>query len=272
MAVTVKKQESVEITPIKTKKLTINIVGTSPMIMHRFAFKAWQELLLPSQKKNQAAKAESLKHDPLNEFRECLYRNRDDDAPSLFHVPTAMLQEAIASAALDMPGATKSSVSRWVSVVGSEADATNICLYGTPELYTTMVRSSDMNRTPDVRTRPIFRQWAISGVTIEYKIDPLSDSSVLNLLAAAGVIVGCGDWRPQKGGSMGKFRICDDDDAEFKQIVEHQGRDPQLLAFEAPGYYDSDTADINQWFAEEIARREKILPSASKPVLKTVGG
>lgn len=270
MAVSMKKaNDGVSIIPIKTDVVAVNIVGTSPFIMHRFAFKAWQELLMPSQKKNAAAKAESLKHDPLNEYRECLYKNRDDATPTLFHVPTAMLQEAIASAALDMPGATKSSVSRWVSVQG-DIDAGTLCLYGVPELYTTMVRSSDMNHTPDVRTRPIFRKWAIRHLMVTFKEDPLNKPAIMNLLGAAGQIVGCGDWRPQKGGSMGKFRVCDDSDPEFQEIIAHQGRDVQQLAFESPAYYDQDTEDIITWFQAEIARREKELPSA-KPVLKTVG-
>ncbi len=34
--------------------IDIRILGTSPLIMHRFSRKAWQELLLPSGRKNEA--------------------------------------------------------------------------------------------------------------------------------------------------------------------------------------------------------------------------
>lgn len=32
---------SVELQPIKTRRIIANLRGTSPLIMHRFAFKAW---------------------------------------------------------------------------------------------------------------------------------------------------------------------------------------------------------------------------------------
>jgi hypothetical protein len=256
MPVGKKVEADIQIQPIKTASLNVAIVGESPFIMHRFAFKAWQELLMPAQKKNAAAKSESLKHNPLKEYQECLYLNREDTQPTLFHVPTAMFQEAIASAALDMPGATKSSISRWVSVSGTDGH-NQLNVFGVPELYTTMVRSSDMNRTPDVRTRPIFPKWAIAGLRITYKVDPLNETAIFNLLGAAGQIVGCGDWRPQKGGSMGKFRVVTMDDPEFLEILATQGRVAQLQAFHQPTYYDKDTEDINLWFAEELVRRGK---------------
>lgn len=189
------------IEPIKMRSVIVHLVGISPLIMHRFAFKAWQELLYPSQKKNKAERASSLKHQPLEEYRGCLYCNRDPGQAALFHIPNGMLHQALAAAALDMPGATRTAMERWTSVVDL-----NINLFGVPQMFMSMVRSSDQNRTPDVRTRPIFPQWACS-IEISYKIDPLTDSSVINLLAAAGTIVGFGDWRPQKGGPYGKFKI-----------------------------------------------------------------
>jgi hypothetical protein len=250
---------SVEITAIATRVIAFNIVGTTPLIMHRYSRKAWEELLLPSRKKNQAAKDASLKHDPLNEYRESCYVSRSDDAPTLFHLPTGMIHGAVKSAALDMAGARKTEVGRWVSVSGSNT----LFLYGVPQLYTAMARNSGMDRTPDVRTRAIFPQWALSGVALDFKLDPLTDASVLNLMAAAGVTVGLGDWRPQRGGSFGKFRLCNDDDPEFQRIIMAQGRGPQQAAYADPDFFDDDTRDINLWFREEIQRRDRELPSDS---------
>lgn len=251
MAKVTKKSENVEIIqPIKMRTIIVKIVGTSPMIMHRFSQKAWQELLFPSGRKNASERASSLKHNPIEEYRGALYRNRDPKAHALFHLPNGTIHGAMASAALDIPGATRSGMERLTSVIN------NVDIFGIPQLLMSMVRSSDMNRTPDVRTRPIFPRWACEAV-IEFKLDPLTDSQILNLLGAAGQIVGVGDWRPQKGGSYGKFRICSDNDAEYREITTKQGRVPQLQAFERPEEYDEDSAELMSWFTSEVARRRQ---------------
>lgn len=263
MVAKTQEMAEIEIAEIKTSVVGFNMIGTSPLIMHRFAFKAWQELLLPTRRgKNQTDLDENLKHDPFGEYRECLYLNREDDAPTLFHVPAGMIHGAIKSAALDMKGTKKTEIGRWVTVAG--AGVLNV--YGTPQLFTTMARNSGMNSTPDVRTRAIFPQWAIRMVMLEYKRLPLTDAAVLNLMAAAGVTVGCGDWRPQKGGSYGKFRLCNDDDPLFQQIMAEQGRPAQQAAYDDPEYYDGDTRAIIEWFRAEIVRRDRELPSETGKV------
>jgi len=242
---------SAQIMPIKTRRIIVHLCSTSPLIMHRFAFKAWQELLYPSAKKNAAERASSLKHDPLEEYRGCFYRNRDPKQPALFHLPNGMPHQSIAAAALDMPGATRASMERWTQVVDL-----NINLFGIPEMFMAMVRNSDINKTPDVRTRPIFPRWACK-IEMEYKADPLTDTNVLNLIGAAGVIVGFGDWRPQRGGPYGKFRLCEHADKEYADIVKNEGKVAQLRAFEKPSYYDDDTTDLMEWFVAEVGRRRQ---------------
>ena len=240
-----------EIQPIKMRELIVFLVGTSPLIMHRFAFKAWQELLYPSAKKNKAERAQSMKHQPFEEYRGCFYLNRSQTQPALFHLPNGMPHQALAAAALDMPGATRASMERWTNVVDI-----NINLFGIPQLFMSMVRNSDMNKTPDVRTRPIFPKWACQ-ITIQYKSDPLTDNNILNLFAAAGTIVGMGDWRPQKGGPYGKFRLCTAKDTEYLSILKNQGRGPQQKAYDQPSYWDDETAELMTWFLEEVARRRQ---------------
>lgn len=241
----------VEIQPIATRRIIISLCGVSPLIMHRFARKAWQELLYPSGRKNAAERASSLKHDPLEEYRGCFYKNRDDNTPTLFHLPNGMPHKSIAAAALDMPGVSRTAMERWTSIVD-----VNVHLFGVPQLFMAMVRNSDMSRTPDVRTRPIFNRWACT-FEIAYKVQPLNDHAVLNLLAAAGFLVGFGDWRPQKGGPFGKFRICQPHDAEFKDIVKREGRKAQVSAYEIPSYHDEDTQELMTWFLQEVSRRRQ---------------
>lgn len=240
----------IEIQELRIGRLRANVVGTSPLIMHRGDAKLWRELLFPARKKNAAEKASTLKHDPVAEYRSAIYRNRSEREPAAIHAPTGAFGKAIASAAVDIPGASKSQMMRLTKVVSPQ-----INLFGVPRIYTTMVRLSDMNRTPDISSRAIFPRWACT-FEIEYVSTLTKEGAIVNLLAAAGKIVGVGDWRPQKGGTHGCFRVADDDDKELLDIVKTEGRKPQLEAIQSPVAFDADTEELLAWFHEELERRE----------------
>lgn len=243
-------EENVEIQELHTRRVTYYIVGETPLIMNRFSEKARQEMLLPAPKKNKAEKATSLKHDPIAEFRSGIYMTRDANAPTAVHLPTNAFHKAVGQAAIDIPGQAKSVMLRLTSVCTATVN-----LYGNPSLFCRMVRSGGMNATPDIRTRPIFSEWACE---IEFQIvsNLVKESQVTNLLAAAGTIVGMCDWRPQKGGSYGRFRLASPTDADFKRIVEHQGRASQLAEIDSPSFHDDETEELLSWFFEECGKRE----------------
>jgi len=252
------QSETIEVNEINMEEMRFNVLGTSPIIMNRFNQKAWQELLLPSARQSRATLESKLKHDPVAEFRGALYRNRDVKCPALIHVPNGAFHGAIAQAGVDMPGAAKAKLERLTSVTDI-----NIDLFGVPHLFMAMVRNSDMNKTPDVRTRPIFPEWACT-VTVRYVKQLIPQAAIANLFGAAGVIVGVGDWRPQKGGSFGTWRLVPDDDAAFRSIVKKQGRPAQQAAYDKPVCFDQDTEELMAWFEAELDRRDKNAPSSLK--------
>jgi|GEM_PF-463769 len=242
--------ETVEIQEIQMEEVRFHLVGTSPMIMHRFSQKAWRELLYPSVRENRASLEQKLKHDPMSEYRGAFYRNRDTKAKALFHIPNGAFHGALAAAALDMPGAKKAQIERLTRVTD-----VNIDLFGIPEIFCSMVRNSDMAHTPDVRTRPIFPQWACS-VSIRYVKNIVTHRTISNLFGAAGAIVGIGDWRGQKGGPYGGWKLVSEGEKEYKAILAKQGRAAQLKAYEKPAFFDEDTSDILIWFENEVRVRE----------------
>jgi hypothetical protein len=118
-----------------------------------------------------------------------------------------------------------------------------------------IVRSADMNKTPDVRTRAIVPVWACR-LSVTFVQPLIRAQAVANLLAAAGITIGVGDWRPEKGaGSYGQFRIVDQDDAEFRAILKAGGRKAQEEALEHPVCYDDETTELLSWYEDERQRR-----------------
>lgn len=245
-----KPTPTIEVMELKTVTLHAHIVGTTPLICNSMSQKVRQDLLFPPAKKNKVERATTLKHRPLDEYRRSPYRFAGDEAPTRIFFPGGGFKSAIASSALDIPGATKSQIGRLLWV-----EQYNIPIYGVPQMLMSVVRNSDMARTPDVRTRAILPEWA-ARVSVTFATPQLKDGAVINLLAAAGVICGIGDWRPQKGkGNFGQFRIASADDEQFHRIVASGGLLYQDEALQNPTFFDVETEELYEWFVHEAKAR-----------------
>lgn len=246
------KQKETEVTISKVDKgqLTFCILGTRPIILNRLSEKAKMELLMPKGRKNSAEKAANLKHNPLEEFAASPYIMQSETSPTYIAHLASAFKCALRGAALDQPGSSKSQIGRLTYI---EEDYVGI--YGVPQLLMSVTRQAGMNRTPDIRTRVIVPEWA-AYVTVTWVKPLINEQSVINLLVAAGISQGVGDWRPEKGaGSYGQFVPTDKDDPEFKRIVKDGGRKAQIRAMEAPECYDNETAELLNWFDVELRRR-----------------
>lgn len=245
-------ETEISVLVIKVDAVKVQIRGTTPLIYNAMAEKARHELLLPGGRKSTAQRAESLKHEPLPEFRGSVYafREVDGDMPTRLYFPTGAFKKAIAKAALDLPGVSKSQVGRlcWIT-------EDRVPVYGVPQLLMSVVRSADMNRTPDIRTRAILPKWACE-FTVKSAAPIIKTENVVRLLMAAGVLVGIGDWRQEKGaGSYGQFEIADKGDKDFAAIVKNGARKAQDEALADPVPYDDETEKLLSWFDAEIKRR-----------------
>lgn len=244
------KEASIDIMEVVKGRMEFCILGTSPLIMNRMSQKVWFELLAPKGKKTSAEKAGSLKHNPIQEFRDSPYRMTDPKSPALLAVMPTAFKKAMGTAALDMPGAKKAQILRLIYVEGEM-----LPIYGIPKVFMAITRSSDMNHTPDVRTRAIIPEWACK-ISISFTKPILREQSIANLLAAAGFQSGIGDWRQEKGsGSYGAFKLVSADDKDFLRIVKTMGRKAQDEALESPEAYNDETQEMLSWFDVEVRRR-----------------
>jgi len=247
-----KKEVSTEIFVTEQRRETLNfcILGTTPLIHNRMSQKVLQTLLFPAPRKNAAEKASSLKHNPLQEYRDSPYVTLDDSDPTLITVLATGFKGGMMTAALDMPGVAKTQIKRQVYVEGQI-----VHIYGIPEMMMAVTRSADINKTPDVRTRAVMRKWACY-LSMSYTVPLLNQQSVSNLLAAAGIVSGLGDWRQEKGsGNFGCYKLTTADDPEFLEVIATGGRQAQKVALENPNFYDQETEELYSWFETETKRR-----------------
>jgi len=243
--------EFIDVLEVQKGQVQFCILGSTPLIYEAMSFKGKCQLLAPGRTKTTAERQQVMKHQPVHEFRESVYRLVDPKAPTYLSASCAWFKKAMIGSAIDVPGATKSAMGRLCWVLGE-----SVPLYGLPLLKMDMVRSSDMNRTPDIRTRACVKEWACV-ITIEFARPQVTEKTVTNLLAWAGMIRGVGGWRPEKGsGQFGQFRLVGPTDPDFQRLFKTCGRKEQEAAMAAPVCYDDESQRLYDYFHDEVTKRE----------------
>ncbi len=247
MAKPKQQPDEIEILKLKKGRASFCILGESPLIYNAMSLKVRQGLLAPK-KKTAIEKASTVKHDPLAEYRASVYRH--DEGPTLLCFPAVAFKRALASAALDLGGAKRAQIERLVWAIGDR-----VPIYGVPQLRMDVVRSADMNRTPDIRTRAILPKWC-AVLDLVWMEPAVNVQIVGDLLAGAGDIRGIGDFRQEKGaGNYGQFKLVGADDKDFKAIVKAGSRQQQVSALDKPECYDDESDELLEWWKTEIKRR-----------------
>lgn len=245
-----KKSEATEIVVPTIRQTTVAVPivgpaeGTSGLYCHRMSAKAKRQLMIGGRKKSAAERLE-IKHDPRVEFIDSMYLVENFHEFSHVAFPAMAFKQAMGTAALAVPGVRKTDVQRLVFMPDEY-----VPIYGIPRLRMDIARSSDINRTPDVRTRAYFDQWA-TQLTIRFS-PPLTSQAIVALLANAGLLCGVGDNRQEKGkGSYGTFKPVGESEMPDALL----DREAQWAAIESPEPANEETAALLAEFDNEVAAR-----------------
>lgn len=224
------------------------VIGITPLIQNRMAAKATRSLLLPSGRKTAAEKAGTLKHEPISEYRDSVYRLAE--GPTLIGMPAPAFKGAMRTAALEIPGVARTSVDRLIWVEGNV-----VSVFGVPKLRSDVVRMADIAKTPDLRFRACLWPWACK-ITINHVMPRINATAAGNLLAGGGMVAGVGDYRQEKGkGNFGQFEVIAADDPRLRDIVENGSRAAQVAALHEPVFWDAESEELVGWYDQEITRR-----------------
>ena len=235
---------------IERHSIEVGILGTEPLICNRQSVKTRQQLLFPPAAKNKAEKAATLKHNVLKEFRDSPYTSQNADSPTLIEALPVWFKKGMGSAALDIEGPTKTQIGRTIHVAGERTP-----LYGLPRLFMAGTRDAGMNRTPNIRTRAIVVDWACV-ITVQFILSVIKVPSVLNLLSAAGILSGVGDWRAEKGsGTYGSYEVVDPSDERISERIAAGGRDVQTDLMNNPIPHNDETEYLLAWWHDEVKER-----------------
>lgn len=189
------------------------LVGTTPIIVHAWSEKAKREML---QKQVKAAKGGKEARDPQADFVSSLY----DMGDGTYGFPATGVKKSILSVAHKDKGVAKSAVMSSLfikadmvrvrpALAGAVCDMPLIRIYGSkPEMREDMVRVGvGLNKTASLAYRGQFTTWGmrISGL---FNASTLNADQLTFLIREAGMACGLGEWRNEKSGVFGMFRIA----------------------------------------------------------------
>jgi hypothetical protein len=201
---------AIEITKIGTETLLVPIVGTSPLIVHRFSEKAKKQML----DNMQGRKSPKTAKNPDAEYEAAFYRL----ANGAYGFPALAFKAATVGGARFYSGVTMTALKQFMFMHGEEGDDGRalIRIEGEPKMREDVVTVG--RNGSDLRYRPQFSTWTAT-LTVRYVTSALTQGSVLSLIDAGGMGVGVGEWRPEKDGDFGTYRV---DPARAIEIVEYE--------------------------------------------------
>ena len=211
-----KKTEVIEIRPIEIKKVTVRVVGDTPLIMHAWSEKA-KRMMLEAQMGIAKGKKKEVKN-PADDFIRSMYwltpMPEDGTMESFeeaiangarFGFPVTAFKQAAISAAYRMGWAKDKVSMRGAFYIDSDENGMIEIHSDTPEMREDMVKVG--MGTADIRYRGEFKNW-YADLTISYNANgQYSLENIVNIINAGGYVCGVGEWRPERDGQNGMFHV-----------------------------------------------------------------
>ena len=211
-----KKTEVIEIRPIEIKKVTVRVVGDTPLIMHAWSEKA-KRMMLEAQMGIAKGKKKEVKN-PADDFIRSMYwltpMPEDGTIESFeeaiangarFGFPVTAFKQAAISAAYRMGWAKDKMSMRGAFYIDSDENGMIEIHSDTPEMREDMVKVG--MGTADIRYRGEFKNW-YADLTISYNANgQYSLENIVNIINAGGYVCGVGEWRPERDGQNGMFHV-----------------------------------------------------------------
>lgn len=198
--------------PPRIQSIFVEIGGTADMIQNRFSQKALEQML----RKHMGMAVERENKKPRQLIEEAKVVNTDGRVC----VPSTAIKKAMLTASAQLKNLKKTQLRISFFVVGNSVPI----VYESMEPRMDMVRTAGIGRTPDVRFRPAFKNWK-ARFEIQFS-DNISMQAVMDLLYRAGQVGLC-EWRPEKDGSFGTFKI-------LRPVESQEERDEVRLWCAAP--------------------------------------
>lgn len=190
----------IEIPAMNLAVMKLDLEGVTPLIMHKFSAKSQKQM---ADKQQGKAQNKRKAKDPKEEFEGAIYWL--DKAKKKYGFPSSAFKQAAVGACRYVQGVTMTHVKGAFHVLG---DMVEIKSRKKPAMREDTVRVGGFGKqVADLRYRPEFKDWKVQ-LEIRYNVNVITPEQIAHLFETAGFSVGVGDWRPEKNGQFGMFRVA----------------------------------------------------------------
>ena len=216
-------------TEVAYQAFEVWLVGETPLIVHAWSEKAKREMLAKQVKGTKGGKEA---RDPHGDFVSSLYEMGEGVDPksgkkkTVYGFPVTGVKNAILSSAHKDKGVPRVTVQSALylnaemvrvrpALAGAICDMPLIRVHGSaPEMREDMVRiGSGLNKKANLAYRGQFTHWAVK-LTGKFNTAVLNAQQLYFLLSEAGTGIGIGEWRNERRGMFGAFRMADLEEQE----------------------------------------------------------
>jgi hypothetical protein len=185
---------------MKTGIVQLTVQGISPMIVNKFSAKAEQMMV---DKQTGQPKHKRAAKNPEEDYKGSLYPL--PGKKNAYGFPAGGFKKAAVSACRYADNINMTYAKGAFHVLG---DLIEIKCEDGPKMRRDVVRlNSGPKPVADIRYRGEFTKWSAT-ITVHYNENAISPAMIVNLFNIAGFSVGVGEWRPEKSGSFGMFRVA----------------------------------------------------------------
>jgi hypothetical protein len=188
-----------QIERVAAETALVPIIGTAPLIVNRFPEKAKKAMLDAMQGRSTMRSAKN----PDAEYEAAFYRLKSDGG---FGVPSVAFKQAtIGGARYYDKKVTMTSLRQMMFFAGEPAEDGQLLtrIEGSPQMFEAVV---GVGSGHDLRYRPLFNEWS-AVLEVTFVKSSLTLESLLSLIDAGGMGVGVGEWRPERKGDYGTYKI-----------------------------------------------------------------
>ncbi len=198
--------EKISIKQPEIMSLAFEVQGTNDLIQNNFSQKSIEQML--------------RKHMGLTVTRETKKPREVIEQAKILNIKKEICLSPVAfKSAMIAAASTVKSVKKTQLRIGMFVEGNSIPItYDSMEPRMDIVRVGGASKVPDVRFRPSFLGWK-ARLVVQYSADVYNAATVVDLLQRAGT-VGVGEWRPEKNGTFGTFRVIRhiDNPKEFVEV------------------------------------------------------
>ena len=212
------------------------LIGTTPLICHAWSQKAKEEMLAKQAKSVRGGKEA---RDPEQDFVDSLYEMQPGSG--VFGFPATGVKNCILSAAHKDKGIARTNVlaSLWIdhemisvrpALAGAICDMPLIRIWGSdPVMREDMTKiGSGLNKVANLAYRAQFTTWALR-LTGRFDASALNGEALAFLIQQSGTTSGLGEWRNERKGVFGAFRLATaEDEAAWEKFAQGRGPLPKL--------------------------------------------